>query len=265
MTKYISFSVYGSNQIYQVGAIENLKRAETLYPGWKLIFYVDTLVAPDLCNDLQSLGAQVVIRDLNHDPHGMFWRFDALNLPDAEAVVFRDTDSRLSSREYLAVSEWESSGADLHIMRDHPFHSFWILGGMWGARGRLLSEISKALPRRIEGAPRWGLDQEWLAGNVYLPFVNDSLIHDSFFKREKSSLFPSRRITGEYVGESVDENGGFSEKLRDLVIRAESNPMYVRKLRARDWFRVRMGQALKRGSASSSQSNQHSIFLSPHN
>lgn len=244
MTRYISFSVYGSDATYKTGALENARLAQEFYCGWKPIFYVDSLMGSDFAEELQGLGGEVVTMNLNHDPHGMFWRFHAVNMPDAEVVVFRDTDSRLSSREFLAVQDWESGDFDLHVMRDHPFHSFWMLGGMWGAKGELLSQIGEALPHNILASPRWGLDQEWLAGCVYRPNVNNVLVHDSFFKREKAAKFPSQRLGGEYVGESVDESGGFSDELRDLVRKAEENSLYVKKLRARDWFRVRMEQHL---------------------
>jgi hypothetical protein len=244
MNRYVSLSVYGSARTYQVGALANARISTELYPDWKLVFYVDINIGPEFVRDLEALGAQVVIRDPNDDPHGMFWRFEALNLPDAEAVVFRDTDSRPSYRESLAVQEWESSNSDLHIMRDHPFHSFWILGGMWGVKGGLLSKIGQALPKYIPDSPRWGLDQEWLSHNVYKPYIQDALVHDSYFNREKSSRFPSQRVGGEYVGEAVNEFDRYSEDLRKLVRRADRHPMYVRKLQARDWFRVRMEQSL---------------------
>ena len=244
MTKYISFSAYGNDRTYQVGALENALLIKKAYPAWQAVYYIDKLARSDLASKLEGLGAQVMIKDLNEDPHGMFWRFEAVNIPDAEVVVFRDTDSRLSSREALAVSEWELSDFDLHVMRDHPFHSFWILGGMWGAKGSLLKQIGEVLPERITESPRWGLDQEWLARNVYKPNIKNALVHDSFFKREKSSVFPSLRVEGEFVGESVDEFGGFSEELRELVRRADRSSLYVQKLRARDWFRIRMEQAL---------------------
>jgi hypothetical protein len=33
-----------------------------------------------------------------------------------------------------AVNEWLNSSLPFHIMRDHPDHGTYILGGMWGAR-----------------------------------------------------------------------------------------------------------------------------------
>lgn len=244
MAKYISFSVYGTKQAYQIGALENAQLRNKFYPGWQSIFFVDKSISPDFSQKLANLDARVEIKDLSEDPHGMFWRFEAVKIPDAEAVVFRDTDSRLSRRESLAVGDWVSSDFDLHVMRDHPFHSFWILGGMWGAKGSLLNQIAEALSKRITESPRWGLDQEWLARNVYKPNKYNALVHDSFFNRERSSLFPSPRVDGAYVGESVDESGAFSQDLRELVRRADRHSLYVQKLRARDWFRIRMEQAL---------------------
>ena len=245
MTKYISFSVYGSNQIYLQGALENSQKISEVYPEWKGIFYLDRLISPDIAHQLEDSGSQVVIRNLDLDPHGMFWRFDAAKLSDAETIIFRDADSRVSHREARAVSEWESSKFDIHVMRDHPLHCFWILGGMWGIRGNLLSELAKNLPRNLSQSPKWGLDQDWLAHKVYKPNFDKAFVHDSFFKREKSVHFPTSRVSQEFVGEPVDEFGQYSESLRSMVRRAEEQPQYLLKLRTRDWFKVRLEQSLR--------------------
>ena len=71
----------------------------------------------------------------------MFWRFFAHDETDCEYVVFRDADSRISKREKMAVDEWIQSGKSIHIMRDHPYHTVPILGGMWGCRNGLMRKI----------------------------------------------------------------------------------------------------------------------------
>lgn len=246
MTKFISFSVYGSDDKYLLGAVRNAELASKIYPEWQAIFYVDDSLGDEFINKLEYLGAKVILRNLSSSLHGVFWRFEAMRLPDAEAIIFRDVDSRLSLREASAVQEWLSSTSELHAMRDHPFHSSWILAGMWGARGNLLKKIEKELPISLPLNAKWGVDQQWLAEKVYKPFQKNIFIHDSFFRREKSSFFPEMRVDGEYVGEVIDENGCYAETLRQLVISAEKSSVYFSKLIVRDWFRVRLEQSLSR-------------------
>ena len=62
----------------------------------------------------------------------MFWRCEPCWDPSVSISVFRDTDSRINSREKHAVDAWMSSDKTFHIMRDHPFHGYYMLGGMWG-------------------------------------------------------------------------------------------------------------------------------------
>ena len=108
----------------------------------------------DLCSvkSLQHFG------DLSK-VFGMIWRFLPLADPTVDILVSRDLDSRLvitscfrrlqeiylvedflsyfcrfSLREKCAVSDWITSDLPFHIMRDHPAHGTYILGGMWGAK-----------------------------------------------------------------------------------------------------------------------------------
>jgi hypothetical protein len=244
LTNFISFSLYGSDQKYVNGAIKNAEMAREIYPGWQTIFYVDSSIDEDALNELELLGGKIVFRELSSGAQGVFWRFDAARLPDAETVIFRDSDSRLSVRESSAVQEWLESKSELHAMRDHPFHSSWILAGMWGARGGILKKIAKELPTSIPVDQKWGHDQRWLAVNVYKPFHENIFMHDSFFRREHSFFFPKARDNGEYVGEVIDANGCYSVKLREIVKLAEESSIYSSKLIVRDWFRTKFEQSL---------------------
>jgi len=46
----------------------------------------------------------------------------------------RDLDSLFSEREKAATEEWLRSNKEFHFMRDHPAHSYTILGGCWGCK-----------------------------------------------------------------------------------------------------------------------------------
>jgi hypothetical protein len=151
-----------------------------------------------LCEDMSNKGI-----------YGMFWRFFAVDLPNSEYSIFRDTDSRISLREKLAVDEWLSSGKTLHVMRDHPYHMIpcgndrlGILGGMWGIKSKKipLTKMINAYPNK--GKIFYGEDQTFLK-TVFSLFENDRCTHDEFFEK---SPFPLFRQNGRFIGERIDEN-----------------------------------------------------------
>jgi hypothetical protein len=134
----------------------------------------------------------------------MFWRFYACE--DSDIMLSRDTDSRLSLREKLAVDEWLSSDKDFHIMRDHPYHNTEILGGMWGVRNGLLKNIKELIKDYTKG-DFWQVDQNFLREKIHPLVINDSFTHDSYLNYTPNSRpFPSERINREFVGDVFDEN-----------------------------------------------------------
>ncbi|AOM77587.1 hypothetical protein [Pedobacter steynii] len=205
---YLSFSLWGNEKIYTIGAIRNAELARKVYKGWKVIVYFDNTVPSGIIEELQALD--VVLVDMTHsDIYGLFWRFLAADLPDGDHIIFRDTDSRLSLREKLAVDDWIRNGDSIHVMRDHPAHrtpfgakGLSILGGMWGIKagqvemGRMIREFS------IGKSDQYGIDQSFLQ-RIYKEFKSSMTIHDEFFEKKK---FPIAREEYRFVGERIDEN-----------------------------------------------------------
>jgi hypothetical protein len=46
-----------------------------------------------------------------------------------DTLMSRDSDSVIITREQDAVAEWLASNKTYHIMRDHPQHDVFFLGG----------------------------------------------------------------------------------------------------------------------------------------
>mgnify|MGYP003125653723 CR=1 FL=1 len=147
----------------------------------------------------------------------MYWRFYPASEENVEVVISRDTDCRLSEREKSAVDEWIKSDKGFHIMRDHPFHGFPVLGGMWGAKRGCLDNM-KQLIESWNQEDKYGTDYEFFA-NVVMPLIqNDILVHDEFFNSKKTATphalaalqgvdpidFPTKRIGLQFVGEVFD-------------------------------------------------------------
>jgi hypothetical protein len=138
MTSVISFSLYGNNPLYCIGAIENARLCALAYPGWEVRIYAHLSVDPATISALISHGARIFTVDESHADERetiakcTFWRFRALDDPTVERAVFRDCDSRASDKESKAVQAWGDSGKTFHFMYDHPYHATTIMAGMWG-------------------------------------------------------------------------------------------------------------------------------------
>ena len=204
MKKIISYSLWGDNPKYTIGAIRNAELTPIVYPGWISRFYCGESVPTDIIKSLISLpNTEVVMMDVEGDWTGMFWRFYACE--DSDIMLSRDTDSRLSNREKLAVDEWLESNKDFHIMRDHPYHKTEILGGMWGVRNGLLKNIKELIGDYTKG-DFWQVDQNFLREKIYPLVINNSFTHDSYLNYNiNSKTFPSERINREFVGDVFDE------------------------------------------------------------
>jgi hypothetical protein len=205
---YISFSLWGDSPIYNIGAIRNAEQYKTFYPKWKMVLYYNNTVLTETIEKLKTLD--VILIDMsNIKIYGMFWRFLAETIDDAEYVIFRDCDSRLSNREKLAVNEWIQSGKSLHIMRDHPAHhipfgndSIGILGGMWGIKSKEFPLKQLIYDYCLNKDLSYGSDQTFLK-QIYNHFGENKFVHDEFFDKKP---FPIERENGRFIGERININ-----------------------------------------------------------
>lgn len=210
----VSFSLYGSNPKYIIGALKNAEEINSLGSEWKSIFYIGSEISHEIETELVNFGAMVQRQEEFWHKNGMFWRFMAIHRLDYDFVIFRDVDSRISQRELAAVYQWISSKKILHVLRDHPHHNAIILGGLWG-----VTQAAKNAKIVWENTFKYGVnhgeDQVFLAIEVYPALRKSVHLNDSFFTVLPSkSKFPTERIGFSYVGESLDEDDSFDETLR---------------------------------------------------
>jgi hypothetical protein len=203
---YVSFSLWGDKPIYNVGAIRNAEQYSKFYPGWQMVLFYDNTVPQTTIEELKKLNVQLVNMS-EQNIYGMFWRFLAESIDDAEYVIFRDCDSRLSLREKLAVEEWIKSGKKLHVMRDHPAHripygndSLGILGGMWGIKSGTLPLKNMIYEFAVNKSLSYGSDQTFLK-SIYQIIGDDKITHDDFFEEKP---FPIKREGQRFIGERIN-------------------------------------------------------------
>jgi hypothetical protein len=175
MRRIIAFSLYGTWAKYTVNAVINCMLAPAVYPGWVCRFYLDDTVPPGIVALLRSFEyVELVEMPRHQDAGAMLWRFLPAAETGVDAMISRDADSWLGSREAACVQDWLASGLEFHMIRDHCYHLQPIMGGLWGARGGALPEMAKW----VADFSRYGTrDQRFLAERVYPIAVSRSLIH----------------------------------------------------------------------------------------
>ena len=206
--KVISFSLWGENPTYNIGAIKNAKNALSIYPDFECWFYIhkDTVPSSTIVELNKLPNVKIILKYgdlLTNKP--MMWRFETIDEPDVELMLVRDTDTRFLLREKMAVNEWLESNTVFHIMRDHPHHTFCILGGMFGSRK--IPEIPSwkdVMNNYLQDGVR-DYDQSFLKDYIYPHINNNCMIHASFNAVETNCKpFPiihdtDLRFVGEYV------------------------------------------------------------------
>jgi hypothetical protein len=202
MKKIISFSLWGDNPTYTQGAIRNAELAKEIYSDWICRYYIGRST-PQQTIDTLSLfdNTEVIVMDVDGDWTGMFWRFYPAGEQDVDVVIIRDCDSRLNNREKDAVNEWLNSDKGFHIMRDHPYHTTEILGGMWGSKKGVTPNIKQQIESYIKG-DFWQVDQNFLRDIIYPIVKNNSLVHDEFFDKKP---FPSKNEPKRFVGQAFND------------------------------------------------------------
>lgn len=225
---YIGMSLYGTNSLYSVGAIENAQLAHIIYPGWALKIYVGKEISDTIIDELICYGTQIQVMPHNingvsqpsiNQPKqkrakslfGMFWRFYVATESDANYCIFRDCDSRLNVREKAAVDEWMSTDKACHVMRDHPHHTRWpMLGGMWGMHANAVPILQ--LLQNWNYFDRYGSDCTFLQQKVWPLIQNSVLIHGIGGKP-----FPPHEPYVGFVGEIVN-NGTKSDCIKPIPV-----------------------------------------------
>jgi len=203
MQKIISFSLWGNDPKYCVGAIRNAQLAQKYFPDWICRFYCGEDVSGIYKSALNAFdNVRVWTRPKEDNTFGAFWRFDAME--PGTIVLSRDCDSRLSEREKQIVNEWLSSDSKLSVIRDHANHyEFPILAGMWGIKDGLSKDM-------VSGQSKYNthhtylMDQFWLRDLVWPKLQNTAMIHgikETMWMRNSYST-----LGKDFIGQTYDSN-----------------------------------------------------------
>jgi len=203
MKKIISFSLYGNNSMYTIGAFCNAELAKIIYPGWICRFYCGESISKEIVDALKKYdNVEVVSMKEDMSYSYMMWRFLPVDDDDVTIMLCRDADSRLSYREKSCVDIFLESDKLLHSIQDHGLHDN-IMGGMWGMKKNDRIIISDLI-KKWNGGLGYFSDQAFIR-NVIKPIYSDSyLVHCSHYLKN----FPVDKKNDFFVGQIFSDNNG---------------------------------------------------------
>lgn len=222
--KVISFSLWGNNPKYTIGAVKNSELKKRFFPDWEMRVYYENSVPDYILDELKSNNVCLIQKeDQNHS--NALWRFLPASEEGVECFISRDCDSRLFDRDVVAVQEWLNSDKHFHIIRDHPGgHAWEISAGMWGCKARFIENIEEKINNYIK-ISSWvtnrAVDQRFLQEIIYPQSLESLFLHDEYYNYERIGV-PIKRDRKlddfAFIGEPFDENDQQLSNHRDMII-----------------------------------------------
>ena len=209
--KIVSFCSYNNKPMYSQGAIENAIQYKKKYPEISVYMYTRPDVLPDIVSILNDNDVKIIHTIFIMDWTMMFARFYPVENINNTFFISRDTDCRPSDREDAAIDQLIKSGKSLHIIRDHPYHTVEILGGLWGVYRNKITNIRFMIMnwcmKYIKSIKKAGPDQHFLREVYNLNiFHNNKFVNDEFHKFENNRTRVNHvRKNKEYLGEAYNE------------------------------------------------------------
>lgn len=176
----IAFGLWGDGETLGCCALENVRLAAALHPGWVCRVYHDGSVPPHTLEALAEAGAELVGMEPGSGPsRGPYWRFAVSDDPTVARFLCRDCDAPLTPDTAAAVGAWIDSGRPFHVLREHVLHTEPMRGGQWGGMAGLLPPLAPLIERHAQS----GRHEHFLRRFVWPLIRNHALVHDRTHRR----------------------------------------------------------------------------------
>jgi hypothetical protein len=124
-----SFCLFGDQDKYRKGLLKNIELIRKYYPTWDIVVYV----SPD-CVDFVSKMEDVKMIETGNDGYAnLLYRFNPL-ADNYDIVCVRDADSRIHARDRWCIVNFMMSSYTAYTIQDHPYHTYPIMGGLFGIK-----------------------------------------------------------------------------------------------------------------------------------
>lgn len=206
MKPIVSFSLFGNEPKYYIGAEKNIIEINNFLPNWEVrIYYHENMILDGKVEYLSKLGATLInVKDIvlgNKESihYPFFWRF--LSFFENTPSIVRDLDSRFSDREIQYINKWMSSERDYFIIRDHPWQAP-VPSGLFGIK-KFIPKFKDHFINFVNNEDlRWGADQEIL--RIYMEQINEENVFYCGYD-DRTNYIP-RDDKNFFIGMQMDEN-----------------------------------------------------------
>lgn len=201
-----SFCLYGPyTDKYYKGLLENVRLIQQHYPTWDIHVYA----SPEAETFVHNIPGVLCFPTHRYGPINMVYRFLSTCNPKYGIVCVRDADSRIHERDRWCIEEFLKSSYKAYTIRDHPWHRYRIMGGLWGVKRGADSFTQSEVDSYCQIATsEYTVDTNFLDATVRQPLL--------VFSHDPMGLFgnPNEKVVvieqpGDFCGNVVlfDENG----------------------------------------------------------
>lgn len=125
-----SFCLFGPySDKYYKGLEQNVKIIRKHYPKWAIRVYVSA----EAESFVRALGVTCIPTGVSGWIN-MVYRFYPVLDTSFDVVCVRDTDSRIHERDRWCIKTFLEGPCKVYTIRDHPWHRYKVMGGLWGAK-----------------------------------------------------------------------------------------------------------------------------------
>jgi hypothetical protein len=160
--KVFSFCLYGTEDNYYFGLLENIKIICEHFPDFEIYVY------KGVCKEEWVFDSSIhIIETGKNGVVNMLFRHLPITFADVGFV--RDADSRITERDRWCITQFLESDKEYHVIRDHFWHRSCVSGGMFGWKTTLPIDID------TKGEYQYGDDEKYL-NKVLYPKIKDRLL-----------------------------------------------------------------------------------------
>lgn len=222
--KVVSFCIYGSNDKYCRGLLENIDIIKNKLSDFHIFIYVGDNVPEQWITRYNEYDKVKLIHTnrIGHD--NMINRFFAIDEENVDVMIVRDADSRIHDRDLWCVHHFIHSNFLAHTIRDHPYHVTQIMGGLWGLKKGLLNKPLKDLyllyNSKNSVVNQIQHDQSFLRDLIYNLIKNNLIVYVSsnnlvFDGGVKHLFIPFPIKNGDFCGQVIEYKDSMPYRVYD--------------------------------------------------
>jgi hypothetical protein len=212
---YFSFSLYGHDDHYWRGLLENLHLLNIHMPNAKIIILYSQVPSAFLQSALACKNI-LLWKIRENTKYRMIQRLLITDHFTSGIFFIRDADSRISERDIGCIQSFIQSDKQYHTIRDHFYHKSRIMGGTFGfkklpgMRSLCFTELFNTWLQTRTLTAEYGLDEDFLRDSVFFTVYDSLIIHTNSVAHTSEHTIPipmSLKDNTDFIGNVYDWTG----------------------------------------------------------